>query len=65
MFGFSSRFNSAEVSLAVDVGKKGWVAVGLRVGLGVRVGSEVSVGGRGVGVLVAGGVTCNKSLSPG
>ena len=38
---------------------------GVVVGCGVAVGCGVSVGGSGEGVLVAGGVTCNKSLSPG
>ena len=45
---------------------QGWrVEVGLRVGLGVWVGRGVSVGGRGVEVAVAGGVTCSSSFSPG
>ena len=43
----------------------GGVADDKALGEGVAVGCGVSVGGRGVGVLVAGGVTCNKSLSPG
>jgi hypothetical protein len=50
---------------AVEVGWR--VEVGLRVRLGVivGVGSGVSVGGRGVKVAVAGGVTCSSSFSPG
>ena len=35
------------------------------LGEGVAVGCGFSVGGRGEGVLVAGGVTCNSNLSPG
>jgi len=49
--------------VAVGDGKRDWVTVG--EGLGVGVGSGVSVGGRGVKVAVAGGVTCSSSFSPG
>lgn len=58
-------------SLSVGEGATKSVPVGDRlvvevaVGEGVSVGCGVSVGGKGVGVEVAGGVTCNKSLSPG
>ena len=63
MFGPSASLRAAEVSVAVEVGRKSRVEVG--EGLGVALGSEVSVGGRGVKVAVAGGVTCSSSLSPG
>ncbi len=57
---------SLSAKVVIPVVKVGWrVAVGLRVGLEVGVGSGVSVGGMGVKVGVAGGVTCSSSFSPG
>jgi len=49
----------------VAVGASGWVAVGARLGVAEGLGFGVSVAGAGVGVLVAGGVTCSSSLLPG
>ena len=63
LIGFSSWFSAAGVSVLVDDGVRDWVIIG--EGLGVGVGSGVFVGGRGVKVAVAGGVTCSSSFSPG
>ena len=49
----------------VAVGASGWVAVGAKLGMAEGLGFGVSVAGAGVGMLVAGGVTCSSSLSPG
>ena len=63
MFGPSASLRAAEVSVAVEVGRKSRVEVG--EGLGVALGKGVSVAGASVGVLVAGGVACSSSLFPG
>ena len=47
------------------VGEEIACSISTLVGVAVGVGSGVSVGGKGVGVLVAGGVTCSSSRSPG
>ena len=65
MGGFDARLSAADVSVAVGVGERGWVAVGERLGVNVWVGKGVSVAGAGVGVSVGGGVTSNKSSCPG
>ena len=65
LVGFSTKLNTPEVSVAVGVGGRVRVTVGEGLSVSVGLGSRVSVGGRGVKVAVAGGVTCSSSLSPG
>lgn len=64
LFEFFSGFDSARFSMLIGEVRKAWVAVGVRLGVKVGLGNGVSVGGRGVKVAVAGGVTCS-SFSPG
>ena len=65
LFGLSARSSAAGVSVAVGDGARSRVDVGERLGVKVGLGESVSVAGTVVGVLVAGGVTCSSSLSPG
>lgn len=65
LVGFSVRLNALGVSVAVGVGGRTRVAVGEGLGVNVGLGRGVSVAVTRVGVLVAGGVTCSSSISPG
>lgn len=65
LLGLSVRLNADGVSVAVGDGTRSRVAVGEGLGVKVGLGNGVSVGGRGVKVAVAGGVTCSSNLSPG
>ncbi len=62
LFGFFTRLKVVGVSVSVGVGARSWVAVGEMLGVKVGLGKGVSVGGRGVKVAVAGGVTRGSGL---
>ena len=65
LVGFSTKLNTPGVAVAVGVGGRVRVTVGEGLIVSAGLGSGVSVGGRGVKVGVAGGVTCSSSLCPG
>lgn len=65
MSGLFVRLNEAGGTVAVGVGERARVAVGDGLAVRVGLGKGVLVAGAGVDVIVAGGVTCSSSLSPG